>query len=150
MQLQEEIRSGILSNFRQIPLHDLMFFSLKRNAFQKNGTILADSPPCRENFLFQKLVRISFCRKRAEYGFSEYGFKHRTQWVFWLSPSSGERAQWVSSRPLVCVPERTHRVLRRTHPSLPSKTQWGSVSSLLRNSTLETVFRPFPILLMPN
>ena len=24
------------------------------------------------------------------------------------------------------------------------KTQWGSVSSLLRNSTLETVFRPFP------
>ena len=28
-------------------------------------------------------------------------------------------------------------------PSLP-QTQWGSVSSLLRNSTLETVFRPFP------
>ena len=36
--------------------------------------------------------------KRAEYGFGEYGFKPRTQWVFWPSPSSGERerAQWVA------------------------------------------------------
>ena len=38
------------------------------------------------------------------------------------------------------VPERAHRVFRRTH-RVCSKTQWGSVSSLLRNSTLETVFR---------
>ena len=38
---------------------------------------------------------VSFTRKRAEYGFGEYGFKHRAQWVFWPSPSSGERAQWV-------------------------------------------------------
>ena len=36
-----------------------------------------------------------YVRKRAEYGFGEYGFKHRAQWVFWPSPSSGERAQWV-------------------------------------------------------
>ena len=48
-----------------------------------------------------------------------------------------------SSRPIICVPERTHRVLRRTH-RVCRKTQWGSVSSPLRNSTLETVFRPFP------
>ena len=33
---------------------------------------------------------------------------------------------------------------RRIHWVYP-KTQWGSVSSLLRNSTLETVFRLFPI-----
>ena len=33
--------------------------------------------------------------KRAEYGFGEYGFKHRTQWVFRGSLSSGERTQWV-------------------------------------------------------
>ena len=39
--------------------------------------------------------------------------------------------------------ELTDRVFRRTHRVCP-KTQWGSVSSLLRNSTLETVFRPFP------
>ena len=36
---------------------------------------------------------------------------------------------------------------RRTHRVCP-KTQWrGSVSSLLRKSTLETVFRTFPIVL---
>ena len=49
-----------------------------------------------------------------------------------------------SSRPLICcVPKRTHRVFRRTH-RVCRRTQWGSVSSLLRNSTFETVFRPFP------
>ena len=34
-------------------------------------------------------------RTRAEYSFGEYGFKHRAQWVFLPSPSSGERTQWV-------------------------------------------------------
>ena len=48
-----------------------------------------------------------------------------------------------SSRPIICVPKRTHRVFRGTH-RVCRRTQWGSVSSLLRNSTLETVFRPFP------
>ena len=53
-------------------------------------------------------------------------------------------ANSVSSfQPIICVPKRTHRVFRRTHRICP-KTQWGSVSSLLRNSTLETVFSPFP------
>ena len=32
-------------------------------------------------------------QKRAEYGFGEYGFKHRTQRVFRGSLSSGERTQ---------------------------------------------------------
>ena len=41
-----------------------------------------------------------------------------------------------SSQPISCVTKRTHRVFRRTH--------CGSVSSLLRNSTLEKVFWPFP------
>ena len=48
-----------------------------------------------------------------------------------------------SSQPIICVPKRTHRVFRRTHRVCPN-TQRGSVSSLLRNSTLETVFHPFP------
>ena len=48
-----------------------------------------------------------------------------------------------SSQPIICVQTWTHRVSRRTHRVCP-KTQWGSVSSLLRNSTLETVFRPSP------
>ena len=48
-----------------------------------------------------------------------------------------------SSQPIICVPKRTHRVFRRTHRVCP-RTQWGSLSSLLRNSTLETVFRLFP------
>ena len=45
-----------------------------------------------------------------------------------------------SSQPIICVPKRTHRVFSENSPSLPQK----SVSSLPRNSTLETVFRPFP------
>ena len=48
-----------------------------------------------------------------------------------------------SSQPIICVPKRTHRVFCRTH-RVCRGTQWGLVSSLLRNSTLETVFRPFP------
>ena len=49
-----------------------------------------------------------------------------------------------SSQPMICVPKRTHWVSRRTH-RVCRQTQWVSVSSRLRNSTLETVFRPFPI-----
>ena len=82
-------------------------------------------------------------RRRAEYGFGEYGFKHRTQWVFWGSLSSRERTQWVPLGLLFVCQQRTHRVCRRTH-QVCRRTQWGSVSSLLRNSTLKTVFRPFP------
>ena len=48
------------------------------------------------------------CRKRAEYGFGEYGCKHRTQWVFRGSLSSGERTQWVPfSLLFVCKRELT-------------------------------------------
>ena len=54
-----------------------------------------------------------------------------------------EASSVSSFQPTICVPKRTHRVFRRTHRVCP-KTQGVSVSSLLRNSTLETVFRPFP------
>ena len=46
------------------------------------------------------------------------------------------------AQPIICVPKRTHRVFfSQNSPSLPQ----NSVSSLFRNSTLETVVRPFPI-----
>ena len=45
-------------------------------------------------------------RRRPEYGFGELGFKHRAQWVFWSSLSSGERTQWVPlSLSFVCQSE---------------------------------------------
>ena len=87
---------------------------------------------------------MQYFRKRVEYGFGEYGFKHRTQWVFRGSLSSGEQTQWVPlSLLFVCQSELTE-FFAEPHRVCP-ETQWGSVSSLLRNSTLETVFRPFPI-----
>ena len=46
-------------------------------------------------------------RKPAEYGFGEYGFEHRTQYVFLSSPSSGESSV-SSSQPIICEPKRTH------------------------------------------
>ena len=98
------------------------------------------TPPPLSRFVGRKAC----FQKRAEYGFGECGFKPRAQWVFRDSLSSGERAQWVPfSLVFVCKRELTE-FCRRTHRVWP-KTQRGSVSSLLRNSTLETLFRPFPI-----
>ena len=65
-------------------------------------------------------------RKRAEYGFGEYGFKHRTQWVFGGSLSSGERTQWVPfSLLFVCKRELTEFFAELTEfaPKL-SEAQW--------------------------
>ena len=82
----------------------------------------------------QKMPRI--IRKRAEYGFGEHGLKHRAQWVFWPSPSSGERAQWAPlSLLFVCQSELSKSFAELTD---------NSVSSLFRNSALERVFRAFP------
>ena len=47
------------------------------------------------------------------------------------------------SQSFICVPKANSQSFRRTHRVCP-KTQWGTVSSLLRNSTLETAFRPLP------
>ena len=65
-------------------------------------------------------------RKRAEYGFGEYGFKHRAQWVFRGSLSFGERTQWV---PLglyfVCKHELTKFVAELTEFAAElSEAQW--------------------------
>ena len=65
-------------------------------------------------------------RKRAEYGFGEYAFKHRTQWVFWGSLSSGERIQWVPfSLSFVCQNELAEFFAELTEfaPKL-SEVQW--------------------------
>ena len=62
-------------------------------------------------------------RKGAEYGFGEHGFRHRAQWVFWTSPSFGERAQWVPLSLFVCGPKWTHWASRRTH-RVCRRTQW--------------------------
>ena len=78
--------------------------------------------------------------KRGENGFGEHGFKHRTQSVFVGSSSSsgGELSGFL--------PAYSLRV-KANSPSFaqnsPSLLQ-NSASSHLRNSTLETVFRPFP------
>ena len=65
-------------------------------------------------------------RKRPEYGFGEYGFKHRTQWIFRGSLSSGERTQWVPfSLLFVCKRELTEFFAELTEfaPKL-SEAQW--------------------------
>ena len=79
-------------------------------------------------------------RKRAKYGFGEYGFKHRTQWAFWGSPSSRERTQWVPLSLLFVCKRELSPSFSQNSPSLPQ----NSANSLFWNSTLETVFRPFP------
>ena len=65
-------------------------------------------------------------RKRAEYGFGEYGFKHRTQWVFRGSLSFGERTQWVPlSLLFVCKRELTEFVAELTEFAAElSEAQW--------------------------
>ena len=72
------------------------------------------------------LSLVFFLRKLAEYGFGEYGFERRTQWVFWGSLSSGGRTQWVPLRPLfVCQNELTKFFAELTEfaPKL-SEAQW--------------------------
>ena len=109
---------------------------------------LADLPPIRIN-----LGKIwNFCALSMANYISWKRGRIRFRGVRFQTPNSvsflGLTEFWgansvSSSQPIICVPKRTHRVFRRTH-RVCRKTQWGSVSSLLRNSTLKTVFRPFP------
>ena len=76
-------------------------------------------------------------RRRAEYGFGEYGFKHRAQWVFWPSPSSRKRAQRVALSPLfVC--KATSPSFSQNSPSLPPNSvrlsEFSSPKRYSRNS----------------
>ena len=81
-------------------------------------------------------------QKRAEYSFGEYGFRHRTQWVFRGSLSFGERAQRVPFSLYLCV-MRAYRVSRTTH-RVCRRTQWILSLSLSLNS-----FPPVPYKLKP-
>ena len=65
-------------------------------------------------------------QKRAEYGFGEPGFKQGTQWVFWPSPSSGQRTQWVPlSLLFVCQSELTEFFAELTEFAVKlSEAQW--------------------------
>ena len=72
------------------------------------------------------LTILGHFRKRAEYGFGEYGFKHRTQWVFRGSLSSRDWTQWVLfSLLFVCKRELTEFFAELTEfaPKL-SEAQW--------------------------
>ena len=75
-------------------------------------------------------------------------FQTQAQWVFCALTEFRAENSVSSSKPIICVPKRTHWVCRGTHRVFRGthwvgrKTQWGSVSSLLRNNTLETVFSP--------
>ena len=76
-------------------------------------------------------------RKRAEYGFGEYGFKHRAQWVFsGLTEFRGPNSV-SSSQPIICVQTRTHRVSRRTH-RVYRRTQWVLFSETVLSKQYST------------
>ena len=80
-------------------------------------------------------------RKRAEYGFGEYGFKHRTQWVFRGSLSSGDRTQWVPlSLLFVCQSELTEFWAELTEFAV-KLSEFSSPKQYSRNS----IPLPFPM-----
>ena len=99
----------------------------------------------------RELGRAPVCQTWADYSFGEHGFEHRSQWVFWTSPSSREEKNPMElpSQPIICVPRRTRRVSRRTQRALAQNSAQNSVNSLFRNCTLETLSRPFPIVGAP-
>ena len=80
----------------------------------------------RRSWRFQSWRLPPLNRKRAEYGFGENGFKHRTQWVFRGSLSFGERTQWVPlSLLFVCKCELTKFVAELTEFAAElSEAQW--------------------------
>ena len=85
----------------------------------------------------------SLFRKRAEYGFGEHGFKHRTQWVFLGLLSSGERTQWVPlSLLFVCQSELTEFLAELTEfaPKL-SEAQWVLFSETVLSKQYSARFR---------
>ena len=78
-------------------------------------------------------------QKRGEYGFGEYGFKHRTQWVFLGSLSSRERTQWVPFGLLfVCKRELTEFLAELTEFAA-ELSEFSSPKQYSRNS-----IRPAP------
>ena len=92
---------------------------------------------CRKLQISQKTEDL---RKRAEYGCESTASNTELSDFFVVRTEFRGENSVSSSQPTICVPKRSHRVSRRTHRVCP-QTQWGSVSSLLQNSTLETEFR---------
>ena len=70
--------------------------------------------------------------------FGEHGFKHRAQWVLLPSRSSWERTQWVPLSLLFVYKSEPTEFFRRIQ-RVWTKTQKGSVSSLLRHSTRNSI-----------
>ena len=62
-------------------------------------------------------------------GFGEYGFKHRAQCACWALTEFWGESSVRFCQPIICVPKRTHRVVRRTPES----------AAELRNSAPKTV-----------
>ena len=80
-----------------------------------------------------RFVQVMSTWRPAEYGFGEYGFKHRTQWVSLPSPSSRKRTPLSSSQPIICVTKRTHQVFRgypRIFLAVPEKFEQKSLCSI--------------------
>ena len=92
---------------------------------------------------FKNCHFLMICRKRAEYGFGEYGFKHRAQWFVLPSPSSAGENSVSSSQPTICVPKRTHQVFGRTHRVCP-KTQWVLFSETVLSKQYSARFLIWP------
>ena len=75
-------------------------------------------------------------QKQGEYGFGEYGFEHRTQWVVLGSLSSGERTQWVPfSLLFVCKRELTEFLAELTEFAA-ELGEFSSPKQYSRNSIL--------------
>ena len=89
-----------------------------------------------------KNVLAPFCRKRADYGFEEYGFRHQAQWAFWGSLSSGKRTQWVPlSLLFVCQSELIEFFAELTEfvPKL-SEAQWVLFSKTVLSKEYSACF----------
>ena len=78
-------------------------------------------------------------RRRAEYGFGKYGFKHQTHRVFLFALAEFWGESSVSSCRPVLYAKANSPNFSQNSPSLPK----NSVFSLPKQY-LETVFRPFP------
>ena len=100
--------------------------------------------PSKKHFriFFKSALGISLFPEAGRLRFRRARFQTPNSVSFFALAEFWGRSSVSSFRPIICAPKRAHRVFRRTHWVCP-KSQWGSVSSLLRSSTLETVFRPF-------
>ena len=88
-------------------------------------------------FCYAAVVFPAFCRKRAEYGFGEYGFKHRTQWVFGPHRVPGRELSEFLSAYYLCAKANSPSSSQNS-PSLPQNSvrlsEFSSPKQYSRNS----------------